>query len=211
MISLRYFRYVVATIKHLFPGANSVSPAPGDGGQDDSREISIRLEAIVAMRLFGDGDWLVNRETGPALSNLLLEMGLEERLPHDPSTTQSTTLGRQLNVDLQMAFMGLWEPFDMLSVLEEHGLIDADEFPSSATGVPRLLQASSAVRQRWWPRCAAARSQRALHLGLYDRASRRSQCFAFAGLARWRRNSPATFETNRARSSSWSGRPGSML
>ena len=41
---------------------------------DDNREISIRLESIVSMRLFGDGDWLVNRETGPALSNVLQEM-----------------------------------------------------------------------------------------------------------------------------------------
>jgi hypothetical protein len=91
------------------------------------RDISTRLEAIVAVRLFGDGNWLVDRESGPALSKVLQEMGLEEQLPNDPKTTRSTSLGKEFNIDLQMVFMGLWEPWDMIFILEEHELIDTDE------------------------------------------------------------------------------------
>jgi hypothetical protein len=94
---------------------------------DCKREIWTRLETIAATRLFGDGDWLADLETASALSNLLQEMGLKEQVPNHPNTTRTTSLGKEFNVDLLMVFMGLWEPWDSIFVLEKHELLDGDE------------------------------------------------------------------------------------
>jgi hypothetical protein len=36
-------------------------------------------------------------------------------------------LGKGINVDLYEVFMGLWDPWDMIHILEKHGLLDEDE------------------------------------------------------------------------------------
>jgi hypothetical protein len=85
------------------------------------------LDTLVVSRLFGNGPWLVDAETAPRISNKLCEMGLEEVISDDGRTTRSTAFGREQHCDLQMVFMGLFEPWDALWVLEDYGLIDADE------------------------------------------------------------------------------------
>jgi hypothetical protein len=94
---------------------------------DCQHEIWARLEAIVAMRLFGDGDWPANPEAAPVLSKVLQEMGLEEPVPNRPNTARNTAFGKALNVDLLMVFMGLMEPWDSIATLEEYNLLDDDE------------------------------------------------------------------------------------
>jgi hypothetical protein len=75
-------------------------------------------------RLFGDRPWLADRENCAALYKKLDEFGLQERVPGMIDTTRCTKLGAELNLDLMMVFMGLWEECSMVEILVDHGLID---------------------------------------------------------------------------------------
>jgi hypothetical protein len=87
------------------------------------------VDAIASRRLFGDEKkWLVE---GPNVANALNEtlrtLGLVEE---DGRYIRFTALGKELNIDLQQVFMGLWEPWDAIHVLEQHDLLSADEIDS---------------------------------------------------------------------------------
>jgi hypothetical protein len=88
-------------------------------------EIATRLDAIASTRLFGDGKWLVDREAATALNGALEAMGLQEQLSEN--TSRDTPLGKEVNLSLHMVFMGLWEPWEMVHILADDGLIDEDE------------------------------------------------------------------------------------
>lgn len=88
-------------------------------------EITQQLDKIVTARLFGDGPWLVDREAASTLCGSLEEMGLQKMRPD--RTVSDTQLGKELDVGLQMVFMGLWEPWDSIFVLQDWGLIDEEE------------------------------------------------------------------------------------
>jgi hypothetical protein len=88
-------------------------------------EIATRLDAIASTRLFGDGKWLVDREVATGLNEAIGAMGLQEQLSEN--TSRDTVLGKEVNLSLYMVFMGLWEPWEMVHILEEHGLLDEDE------------------------------------------------------------------------------------
>jgi hypothetical protein len=88
-------------------------------------EIATRLATIAGTRLFGHERWLADREAAIKLDEALRAMGLQEQVSLD--TCRNTALGDELNVDLHMVFMGLWEPGDMVYILEKNGLLDEDE------------------------------------------------------------------------------------
>jgi hypothetical protein len=88
-------------------------------------EIVTTLDTIASQRLFGDGRWLVDRAAAIELNEAINAMGLQEQVSEN--TSRDTALGKEVNLSLQMAFMGLWEPWDMIYVLEEHRLLDEDE------------------------------------------------------------------------------------
>jgi hypothetical protein len=90
-------------------------------------EILNELDAIIVSRLFGPGPWLVDRESADALGRKLMQMGLLERVPGSPESSRSTSLGKELKVDVLEVFMGLWCEWDAIDVLEEYGLIDEPE------------------------------------------------------------------------------------
>jgi hypothetical protein len=97
----------------------------------DKRSVILRLHAIAHTRLFGDGPWLTNCESGPALHRILFEMKVEEEVPGDPRSSRSTALGKELHIDLVWAFVGHWDPYDLLDHLEEYKLLtesEADRF-----------------------------------------------------------------------------------
>jgi len=54
-------------------------------------------------------------------------MGLEEQVPGDTETCRTTALGREHQLDLIELFTGLWEDWEIASMLEELGLIDQSE------------------------------------------------------------------------------------
>jgi hypothetical protein len=80
-------------------------------------EIIRELEAIVYVRLFGPGPWLVNRETGPALEKRILQMGLRDE-------EGRRTLRVELNIDLYELFAGMWDEGEVPMILCDYGLID---------------------------------------------------------------------------------------
>jgi len=92
---------------------------------DKKHEVTTRLATIASTRLFGHEGWLADREAAIKLNEALQAMGLREQV--SANTFRNTSLGNELKVDLYEVFMGLWEPWDMIHVLEEHGLLDEDE------------------------------------------------------------------------------------
>ena len=82
------------------------------------------LHTMIDARLFGVRPWLPDREDCDAIRKKLDDMGLQERVPGDMLTTRSTALGRQLQLDLVMVFLGLWDEWEVPSILERYGLID---------------------------------------------------------------------------------------
>jgi hypothetical protein len=89
-------------------------------------ETSTILDAIASKRLFLDRTWLVDRETSIALDSIQEKLGLIQLLP-DGVTVRVTSLGKELDMDLQQVFMGQWEPCEAPWVLKDHKLLDESE------------------------------------------------------------------------------------
>jgi hypothetical protein len=86
----------------------------------DVTKVLAELSSMMVARLFGERPWLTDRELSCALRQRLIDLGLQ--IPVDTKTTQSTPLGRELNLDLIMVFLGYRCEFEVLWILEEHGL-----------------------------------------------------------------------------------------
>src|SRR6478752_5024789 len=91
-------------------------------------KIIAELENMVVTRLFGRQPWLADRETCCAVNRKLIQMGLVEQICDEPQTWQNTPLGKELDLDLFLVFMGHWDECDIPSLLKEYGLIDESEF-----------------------------------------------------------------------------------
>jgi hypothetical protein len=86
------------------------------------------LEAMAWYRLFNSRQWLADRETIYAVKLKLTKMGLIERISSD--VWRFTPSGKELNVGLFWAFMGIWDVWEVPGILEEHRFIDKWEFDS---------------------------------------------------------------------------------
>ncbi len=93
----------------------------------DKRAVIQDLHATIVTRLFGGRPWLADREACDALDKKLDELGLHEHVPGDIFTRRSPTLGQELQLDLVMVFIGLWDVWEIPTILEQHSLIDAFE------------------------------------------------------------------------------------
>jgi hypothetical protein len=91
-------------------------------------QIIAELENMVASRLFSGQPWLADPETFSAINRKLIQMGLWEEVGNEPQTWRTTPLGKELNLDLFQAFMGVIHEWDVPLILEEYGLIDEAEF-----------------------------------------------------------------------------------
>lgn len=90
-------------------------------------DVLATIDTIVSTRLFGDGTWLVDaKPTANMLSRTLEELGLTETLP-DGITSRYTRLGKELDIDLQTVFMGLYDVGDAIMILEERNLLATNE------------------------------------------------------------------------------------
>ena len=83
--------------------------------------------ADLVTRLFGERSWLADREACDAINRKFEDLGLQEHVPGDMFTTRFTELGKELEVDLVMVFVGLFDEYQVPSILEQHGLIDVIE------------------------------------------------------------------------------------
>lgn len=91
------------------------------------------LHALVHERLFGTCQWIADREIARALSKKLRVLGLNERVPGPPGTQRATALGREVNIDLMMVFMGIWQPYEVPEILEMNGLVSKDDMEEIVT------------------------------------------------------------------------------
>jgi hypothetical protein len=85
------------------------------------------LYTLAEQRLFGDGLWPAEGETLYALRRKIDEAKLYELIPGTNNTYRPTPLGRAVNVDLLMVFLGLWDDAEIPFVLENEGLMSEDE------------------------------------------------------------------------------------
>jgi hypothetical protein len=93
----------------------------------EKRDVVKGLHAMIATRLFSDRPWLANRESCDALDRKLLAMGVQENVTRGLGAKRNTDLGREMQMDLMMVFIGLWDEWEIPNILEEYGLIDQCE------------------------------------------------------------------------------------
>jgi hypothetical protein len=95
-----------------------------------------KLHEIIDHYLLGRGNWPADREFLPAFFKTVRELGLDEGVPNSPRTTQSTALGKELKLDLLMAFAGAWDLWEMPYILETHGYLEESEAEELYNGLP---------------------------------------------------------------------------
>ena len=88
-------------------------------------EILATVDTIASQRLFVDRKWFVDPKTASSLYTAIGELGLIEPAPNNG--TKLTTLGKELNIDLQVVFMGLWDPWDAIGILKDQNLVTENE------------------------------------------------------------------------------------
>jgi hypothetical protein len=93
----------------------------------DKKSVILRLHEIAHTRLFGDAPWLIDRESGLSLTRTFKEMKLEEAVADDMQTSRSTTLGKELKIELVYVFAGGWDPYEAIGNLEEYELLTETE------------------------------------------------------------------------------------
>jgi hypothetical protein len=98
-------------------------------------EIVAELEAMAWHRLFDSRQWLADQEAYWAVHQKLIKMGLVEHISSD--TWRNTPLGKELEVDLFEAFMGLFDMWEVPYILEDHHLIDEWESDSICARMSR--------------------------------------------------------------------------
>ena len=91
-------------------------------------EIIAELENMVVARLFSGQPWLADPETCSAIWRKLIQMGLLEQVRYEPTRWRTTPLGKELDLDLFLVFMGVICEWDVPITLEEYGLLTEPEF-----------------------------------------------------------------------------------
>lgn len=91
-------------------------------------EIVSKLHELADFRLMGEGPWLADRDFVSTFSALVRRFGLEEDCPDQMGTTRSTSLGRLVNLDQMMVFIGVFDVFDIPYLLESWGYIERETF-----------------------------------------------------------------------------------
>ena len=86
-----------------------------------------KLDPEIVARLFGKDPWPADAKTIARLDRMFLEMGLEEEVGGERSYRRTTPFGRDQNVELLRAFLGVGQWFDFFLTLEKHGLMTEEE------------------------------------------------------------------------------------
>jgi len=90
-------------------------------------EVLSELHALIDTRLFGY-EWLVTRETAHVVGQRLTALGLQEIVPGSVSDSRNTALGQEINLDLMMVFIGIWDRWDAVNILEDYDFITSAEY-----------------------------------------------------------------------------------
>ena len=100
----------------------------------DKAAIICKLHEITDHYLLGAGTWPADREFLPTFFKTVRELGLDEDVPDSRGSTRSTALGKELNLDLLMAFVGAWDIWEIPYILEEYGYLEESEAEEFCTG-----------------------------------------------------------------------------
>jgi hypothetical protein len=79
-----------------------------------------------------------------ALYKMFRNLGLDEDVPGCPGTTRSTALGKELKIDLLMAFVGAWDIWEIPYILEKNGYLEESEAEELCAGP--LMEAEQKLR-----------------------------------------------------------------
>ena len=90
----------------------------------DKAAIICKLHEITDDYLLVSAKWPMEGEAIATLWKTLKELGLEEDVPGTDGHIQSTALGRELSVDLMIAFVGAHELWEIPFILESNGYIE---------------------------------------------------------------------------------------
>jgi hypothetical protein len=96
--------------------------------------IVCKLHEITDHYLLGAGEWPADREFLTTFWKTLRRLGLEEEVPNSPGTTRWTDLGKELNLDLLMVFVGAWQMWEIPYILEDYGYLEETEAEELCTG-----------------------------------------------------------------------------
>jgi hypothetical protein len=110
----------------------------------DKAAIICQVHKITDYYLLGPGTWPLDRDLLPAFLKTMRELGLDEDVPDSPGTTQSTSLGKELKLDLLMAFVGAWDIWEIPYILEANGFLEVPEAEELYNGPP--LEAERKIR-----------------------------------------------------------------
>ena len=86
-----------------------------------------KLHEIADYYLLEEGVWPINQEFLQTFFKTVRELGLDEDVPEMPGTTRFTALGKELNLDLFMAFVGAWDLWEIPFILKENGYLEESE------------------------------------------------------------------------------------
>jgi hypothetical protein len=95
-----------------------------------------KLHEIADYYLLEEGVWPINQEFLQTFFKTVRELGLDEDVPEMPGTTRSTAIGKELNLDLLMVFVGAWDFWDIPHILEENGYVEESEADELYNGPP---------------------------------------------------------------------------
>jgi hypothetical protein len=93
-----------------------------------------KLHQITDHYLLGEGTWPADAEFLATLWKTLRQLGLEEDVPNSPGSTRWTDLGKELNLDLLMVFVGAWHMWEIPYILEDYGYLEETEAEELCTG-----------------------------------------------------------------------------
>lgn len=91
-------------------------------------DIKRKLNEIIDYHLFETTSWPVDENEVRAFWRTVEEMGLKESVPGTKDAFRFTALGIDCGVELASCFIGALEPYEIPTILKDHGLIeDAEE------------------------------------------------------------------------------------
>ena len=93
----------------------------------DKAAVVCQLHAIIDPFLLREENWPADTEALPALHKTFRELGLNEDCPDDPDCERSTALGIELQFELLLAFVGVYELWEIPGILEENGYLEESE------------------------------------------------------------------------------------
>jgi len=94
---------------------------------DAAAKTPSEVQSMILSRLLGADRWFAYEDEVPRLFKWVLKTGLAELVPGEPDKWQATALGKKMDVDLLVVFLGILDEFGAVEILADRGFIDSRE------------------------------------------------------------------------------------